>query len=97
MAYNKFYKIEKKAQMHRSFYDMVHGIQHMYYTGNVNAIIVTLNNVEYYFDSLKDAKSKLKRTLTKGKNYRSVTKELKDDFTFDPETGLYGRVLNEVA
>lgn len=97
MAYNKFYKMEKKAQMHRSFYDMSHGIQHMYYTGNATAIIVTINNVEYYFDSLKDAKSKLKRTLTKDKNYRNVIKEVKDDFTFDPETGLYRRLLNEVA
>lgn len=87
----KYYRLSKDHERNRTFYEKTRGIQHMYYTGSTRPIIATYNKVEYWFDSLTIARKKFGHNLVKGKTYREVTTESKDDFMFELETGLYRR------
>lgn len=75
-------------------YKALNNIHDLYYSPNGNAIIVTFNNYEYYFDSTKDAKDKLGISDSKlSKIKRLVKYESKDDFQLDLDTGLYRREI----
>lgn len=84
----------KKLDNKLTKYKALNNIPSLYYSCNGNAIIVTLNNYEYYFDSTKDAKDKLGISDSKlSKIKRLVKHESKDDFQFDLDTGLYRREI----
>lgn len=81
------YRVGKIKDMKFKISEFSVGKTSIYYNGTT-PIIVMDDSKEYYFKSLKEAKSKLSFTLRKNKNYIPAPNESLDNFELDILTGI---------